>query len=292
LTTGSLRRRDFLLSTLPAITVALSGGAARASETILSLDGLDVTVWRPEGSMLPATLPILIFSHGFHGCATQSRFLMAAFAVSGYLVFALDHRDATCNGGNGRWIDRPEERFGKSADWDETTFRDRADDVRRLIAALKDDTEWQNRIDWQRFALVGHSLGGYTALGLAGAWPGWKLDGIKAVLALSPYVEPFVVRQTLGGLAAPVMYQGGTLDFDVTPWLSKAMGAYDLSPRPKFYVEMARAGHFAWTDLGIVDRNAIIAYSLAFLDRYLLRTAPSPLLTHATPDVTMMRYAT
>jgi predicted dienelactone hydrolase len=26
-----------------------------------------------------------------------------------------------------------------------------------------------NRIDWQRFGLIGHSLGGYTVLGLGGA---------------------------------------------------------------------------------------------------------------------------
>jgi pimeloyl-ACP methyl ester carboxylesterase len=80
------------------------------------------------------------------------------------------------------------------------------------------------------------------------AWPGWKLDGVKAVLALSANVQPFLVRGTLAGLGAPVMYQGGTLDFGITPALHKAMGAYDLSPMPKYYVELKGAGHFAWTD--------------------------------------------
>ena len=95
--------------------------AANAGEERVSIAELDVTVWRPE-SIPPAALPVLIFSHGFHGCATQSRFLMTAF-------------------------------------------------------------------DWKRCGLVGHSLGGYTLLGLGGAWPSWRFDGIKAVLALSPYVQ-------------------------------------------------------------------------------------------------------
>ena len=32
--------------------------------------------------------------------------------------------------------------------------------------------------------LAGHSLGGYTVLALAGAWPSWKLANVRAVLAL------------------------------------------------------------------------------------------------------------
>jgi hypothetical protein len=177
------------------------------------------------------------------------------------------------------------------ATWSEASFRDRADDIWRLIGALKNDAEWQRQIDWARCGLVGHSLGGYTMLGLGGAWPSWRLDGIKAILALSPYVQPFPVHRALAGLAAPVMYQGGTLDFGITPWLGKAMGAYDLSPTPKYYVEIGRAGHLAWTDLGDVGHYSIVTYSPAFLDRYLRGGATSSLLTKATPDVATLRYA-
>jgi predicted dienelactone hydrolase len=173
---------------------------------------------------------------------------MTALASAGYLVVAPNHRDATCDGGGARWIDRPEQRFVKPETWDETSFRDRADDIVHLVAALKAMPEWRNRIDWHCFGLVGHSLGGYTVLGLDGAWPSWKLGGVKAVLALSPYVQPFLVRGTPAGLGAPVMYQGGTLDVGITPALHKAMGAYDLLPMPKYYVELKGAGHFAWTD--------------------------------------------
>lgn len=210
---------------------------------------------------------------------------MTALASAGYLVVAPNHRDATCNGGDARWIDRPEQSFGKPETWDETSFRDRADDIVHLVAALKAGPEWRNRVDWQRFGLIGHSLGGYTVLGLDGAWPSWKLDGVKAVLALSPYVQPFLVRRTLAGLAAPVMYQGGTLDFGITPALHKAMGAYDLSPTPKYYVELKGAGHFAWTDSRGTFHDPIVAYSPAFLDLCVRGSPASPLLTRATSAV-------
>jgi predicted dienelactone hydrolase len=286
--TRSFPRRRLLLA-MTALTAAVSAGTAHAAAEQLSNSGLDVTVWRPDGD---APAPIVVFSHGFHGCATQSRFLMIAFAAAGYLVVAPNHRDATCNGGGARWISPPEQRFGQPGSWDEASFHDRADNIRRLVAALKADPAWRDRIDWQRLGLAGHSLGGYTVLGLAGAWPGWKLDGVKAVLALSPYVEPFLLHHSLAGLAAPVMYQGGTLDFGITPFVRKSMGAYDQSPAPKYYVEFKGAGHLAWTDVRDAHHAAIVAYSVAFLDRYIRGSANRGALTKATDAVTALRHAT
>ncbi len=289
--TRSFRRR-FLLFAAIAISLAAPACPSRAAEEKLSIAGLDVTVWRPTGGAPPAAAPTVVFSHGFHGCATQSRFLTTALAAAGYLVVAPNHRDATCNGGGARWISPPERHFGEPNTWDETSFRDRADDIHRLIAVLRADPTWRDRIDWQRLGLVGHSLGGYTVLGLAGAWADWRLDGVKAVLALSPYTQPFLLRHSLAGLAAPVMYQGGTLDFSITPFLARPMGAYDQSPTPKYYVELKWAGHLAWTDLRNVDHAAIVAYSVAFLDRYLRGDTTSRLLTEPTAAVAALRYAT
>ncbi len=45
---------------------------------------------------------------------------------------------------------------------------------------------------------AGHSLGGYTVVGLGGGWPRWKDGRIRAVLALSPYVQPFMAQHSLG----------------------------------------------------------------------------------------------
>src|SRR5262249_44335749 len=225
------------------------------------------------------------------GCATQSLFLMEALAANGYLVFAPNHRDATCSGGSARWSDKPSMPFAQPALWSDTSFRDRGEEIRRLIEALRRDARWKTSADWSRPALAGHSLGGYTMLGLAGGWPSWKLPGVRAVLALSPYSQPFLLHRTLAGLEAPVMYQGGTLDFGVTPALEKSMGAFEQSPEPKYCVEFERVGHFAWTNIGQASvRDAIVVYSLAFLNHY-VKGEPTDGLTRWRPEVAGMRYA-
>jgi predicted dienelactone hydrolase len=262
---------------------------APAGESSLSIAGVAVTEW--EGHAPAAgPQPVVIFSHGFHGCATQSRFLMQAFADAGYLVFAPNHRDAVCGGGAGSWFDRPEAPFLNPEKWTDLTYRDRAEDIRKLTQALRGDAAWRGRIDWGRLALAGHSLGGYTVLGLAGAWPSWRLPEVRAVLALSPYSQPFLRAGTLHGLAAPVMYQGGTLDFGTTPALDKAGGAFAASPAPNYFVELSGATHFAWTNLGRRDRDAIIAYSLAFLN-HALNGAAAGILHPTGPGVADLRFA-
>jgi predicted dienelactone hydrolase len=264
---------------------------AQAAEQSVKLAGMDVTVWSREVDK-GVKQPVIIFSHGFHGCATQSRFLMEAFASAGYIIFAPNHRDATCHGGKAKWTDRPQMPFRKPQKWNETSFRDRAEDIRRLIEAIRTDDRFRERLDWSRLGLAGHSLGGYTVLALGGAWPGWRLSNVKAVLALSPYTQPFLLHDTLAGLSAPVMYQGGTWDYGITPALNKSMGAYDRSPEPKYYVEFDRMGHFAWADVGRRKaRKAIIAYSLTFMNYYVKGEPPSPALTQVLPGVALFRYA-
>src|SRR5581483_11242075 len=42
----------------------------------ISIAGVDVSIWRPKGAAAPA--PLVVFSHWFHGCSTQTTFLMKA----------------------------------------------------------------------------------------------------------------------------------------------------------------------------------------------------------------------
>lgn len=264
--------------------------AAQAREEVLDLAGLQVTMWSQEQAA-DARQPVLVFSHGFHGCDTQSRFLMEAFAAAGYLVFAPNHRDATCHGGKSNWLQAPALPFWRPDLWSDSTYRSRADDLRRVIDALHDDVRFGGRADWSRLGLVGHSLGGYTVLGLGGAWPGWKIPGVKAVLALAPYSHPFVLQRTLPGLSAPVMYQCGVDDALITAAVSQPLGSYEQSPAPKYYVELAHAGHLVWTNTDPTDRQAILAYSLAFMNHYVKGEPAQPLLTRAAPGAAQLRYA-
>jgi predicted dienelactone hydrolase len=285
-----MRTTKAFITAIACIVASLAALAkpAQVEGQPVKLAGLNAVVWiSPEAP--PGKLPVIVFSHGFHGCATQSKFLMRAFAQAGYLVVAPNHRDATCEGGAASWLEKSALPFQDAAQWDDTSYRDRRDDIAHLIDALPADERFRDRVDMTRLGLAGHSLGGYTVLGMAGAWPSWKLKGVMAVLALSPYTQPYGLHDTLGGLAAPVMYQGGTLDFGITPELHKSMGSYDRSPAPKYYVEFQGAGHFAWTDLRSTFHESVDAYSVAFMDHY-VKGAPAPaVLSQSLPDVAILR---
>ena len=164
---------------------------------------------------------------------------------------------------------RPEEPFKDPKLWSDQTYRDRYNDIEAVLnEILRAKTFAGVPIDANRIGIAGHSLGGYTALGLAGGWPSWKDSRIKAVLALSPHCSPFLDHGNLR-LGIPVMYQGGTRDLGETPLVRRANGAFDLSSSPKYYVELDGAGHFAWTDLNHSYQQTIDTYSIAFFDRYL-----------------------
>ena len=248
----------------------------------IKVAGRDVAIWKPAGVAPKAGNPLIVFSHGFGGCNTQSIFLMEALARAGYLVLAPNHADARCGSARGQrrgaGFGRPEEPFQNPEKWTDATYKDRADDIRAVVDETLRGENFQGvSVDASRVGLAGHSLGGYTALGLGGAWPSWKDHRVKAVLALSPYSNPYVRKGNLGGMKVPVMYQGGTRDLGITPTVQRQNGAYDRTSSPKIYVEFDGAGHSAWTNMVKQYQTPIDDYSVAFFDRYLKGAQPDPL---------------
>jgi predicted dienelactone hydrolase len=244
---------------------------ASCSALHVNVAGRDVAVWKPAGPAPAAGFPVVIFSHGFTGCNTQSVFLMEALAKAGYLMVAPNQADAHCGSAlrNGAgW--RPEEPFQRTGAWSEATYRDRRADVEAVLDGVLSAKSFQGvPVDAGRVGIAGHSLGGYTALAMAGAWASWKDPRIKAVLALSPFNSPFVANGELGHMNVPVLYEGGTLDLGISPTVRRPDGAYDRSSAPKYYVEFRGAGHLAWTDLNPRFHGIINRYSVAFFNRYL-----------------------
>jgi predicted dienelactone hydrolase len=237
---------------------------------------MQAAAWLPQESSA-AGAPVILFSHGFHGCAVQSSFLMEAFSEAGYAVFAVDHADAAC-GNPLKWFGTADVPFRYPERWEDSTYAARAMDMERLLDAASRDPRFAS-LDWKHVGLAGHSLGGYTVLGLAGGWPSWTDHRVKAVLALSPYSAPFMEHHTLALISIPVMYQGGTRDYDITPFVKRAGGSFDQTPRPKFYIELDGAGHLAWTNATSRYHDAVDAYSIAFFDAYLKgKPFPPPLL--------------
>ena len=125
-----------------------AGGAAPER---LAIAGLQVSFWAPDGA---GPWPILIFSHGFHGCGTQSSFLMAALANSGYAVFAPNHHDASC--GKLVMARSPELPFRNPENWTDELTSTAPKTSEKLIDALKQDPRYGSApFDWQHLGLIG-----------------------------------------------------------------------------------------------------------------------------------------
>ena len=235
-------------------------------------------------------LPLIVFSHGDLGCGIQSIFLTEELARHGYVVAAPDHADAaichTAPGSPSSPVPQPD--ILNPQDWNESSRKDRREDLEAVINDLLAHEEFRNVIDPTKIGAAGHSLGGYTVVGLAGGWPSWLDTRVRAVLALSPYVMPFQVKKKLRNVRVPLMYQGGTLDVGITPFLAGTKGAYAEANAPVYFLELKDAGHFAWVNCGnehmresclsnIPSARLIAEYSVAFFDRY-LRGLPGSIL--------------
>jgi pimeloyl-ACP methyl ester carboxylesterase len=282
-----MRHPAILVAALVLGSPPLLPAQAPRAPAILSIAGREVAVWEPR-TTAPGAAPILFFSHGFGGCATSSRFLKNALAAHGYWVFAPTHRDARCGARPGA---PPATPFRAPDEWTDATYADRGEDIRAVQQALQVSPEYARRLDFTRVGYVGHSLGGYTVVGLAGGWHKWTTPrGVRAVLALSPYIEPYVAHATLAGITVPIMFQGGTADAGVTPHVTRRGGAYEAAPRPKYLVVFTGASHAAWGDRRNESHDQIVAYSLAFLDRYVRDLPAKPLLTAPVPGVSSLRF--
>jgi dienelactone hydrolase len=243
-------------------------GSRFSAGMVVTIAGVRVLVWKPVRNAEHAPAPTVIFSHGFLGSENQSESIMQALANAGYLVIAPRHKDSILNGHGG--FSKPDPPFEAPSRWDDSTFKDRHDDIVRLIAGLHADPAWNSQIDWSKLALAGHSLGGYTVLSLGGARPQWKIPGVKAILALSPYCEPLLRNGGLADLGIPIMYQGGTTDFGITPSLKRPGGAFNKTGSPVYFVEFEQVGHFGWTNLNKKEAQLklINFYTVSFFDKY------------------------
>src|SRR5262245_14365287 len=253
----------------------------------------------PDAPVAPGSHPLILFSHGFLGAADQTIFLMEAFARDGYIVAAVNHADAG-NRDRKTPVARPD--FADVKSWDETKFRDRRDDLVALLDHLlelddRDDSFLHGHIDRQAVGAAGHSLGGYTVLGLVGGWPSWREPRVRAALLLSPYALPYLRGTNLRSVETPVMLQGGTLDWGITPFLPDV---YKPLPGPKYYLVLKNETHFGWTNLislGKTTKDCVqqgngklmTDYSLAFFNHH-LRGEAAPLLRTKAPGLESYQF--
>jgi predicted dienelactone hydrolase len=249
-------------------------------------------------------VPLIVFSHGDLGCGIQSMTLTEEIARHGYVVAAPDHADAAiCHteppaAGAPTAASVQQPKIMEPQNWDASSRTDRRQDVEAVIDELLKNPEFSPTIDATKIGLAGHSLGGYTVVGMAGGWPSWTDTRVRAVLALSPYVMPFQIKNTLGNVHVPLMYQGGDIDVGITPFLAGPKGAYAAANAPVYFVVLRKASHLAWANCGreqtteaclanVPDARLIADYSVAFFDHH-LKGLPEPIL--GQPNAALAAY--
>lgn len=233
----------------------------------------------PDSEVAAGAHPLIVFSHGFLGAADQSIFLMEEFARHGYIVAGLNHADSLTTR---RTKPMEPPKFADAKNWTDQKFRDRQEDLAALLDHLlelngRKESFLFERIDQQAIGACGHSLGGYTVLGMVGAWESWRDERIQAALLLSPYSTPFLTQGDVHKVTVPVMIQGGTLDWGITPFLPPIYGKL---PGPKYFLVLKNETHFGWTNLISLGKTTVEAvqegnaqlmtdYSVAFFERHL-----------------------
>ncbi len=209
---------------------------------------------------------LVVLSHGYGGNWTNQQWLAADLAARGYLVAALNHPGSTS-----REMAPP----GAAMLWK------RPGDVSHVIDWLAGDARWSGLVEAERVAVIGHSLGGWTAVALAGgrfeparleaacmlhprmaacgtdlggtngeaAAAAWSLkdERIAAVVTFDLGLSQGFDPASFGGLTMPVLVVGaGPGDPRMPVELESRHLAGLLPGGASHYVEIGDAGHFSF----------------------------------------------
>ncbi|MFD2250358.1 putative dienelactone hydrolase [Pseudochelatococcus lubricantis] len=285
------------LSTLGALL--LLAAAAQAGEIgfrriVIDADGprpLNVSLWYPTRDTTPSgpvgenrvfvgvpavtdaapdhrSHPLVVLSHGYGGSWRNLNWLAGELVAEGYAVAAPDHPGTTT-------FDRDPTRAA--------TLWERPRDLSRTIDAVLRDPALAGRIDPDRIAAIGHSLGGWTVAALAGArfdpmlfardcedHPSPRTCGLSDELGLTdpaigrdmrdPRIKVFVTLDlglargftpdSLAGVRLPALVFGAGVDIgDLPAALESGWLAEHLPPETARLVMIPDAMHFSFMQL-------------------------------------------
>ena len=218
--------------------------------------------------------PLIVFSHGWSGCGTQSVYLTEQLARLGYIVAAPDHNDHGCSvdgtslGLLQVFFEFPFTKFGNAASWNDSTAFYRNADIEGVLNYMLNTWSGKASVNPDQIVMSGHSFGGYTAFAKVGGWASWQNSKFKAGIFYSPYIQAFQAQQptTMSVPTIPQLFMtGGPQDKAIMPWIFGPQpcdgvnsancgqpGAFEQVQAIKYYGQLAGSGneasHFAFTN--------------------------------------------
>ncbi|NNL41976.1 MAG: hypothetical protein HKO79_05735 [Desulfobacterales bacterium] len=238
--------------------------------------------------------PLLVFSHGYGGSGLGSVFFTEQLAARGWVVVAPDHHDrhsvVRIRTGQKKDFNRRgfllhAGKIASSSPDDRINYLYRLDEMKLAIDRMLNHPLFGKLIDRNRIALGGHSLGGFTALGLCGTIERRFDPRVKAVLLFSTGSGGYLYRETeLARVKIPSMLFMGERERNQlrgSKTMSEVSGKIhrNLSP-PKYFLEIKGASHFSFNNRFAENRRArmligtkkqfevIRRYSIAFLEKH------------------------
>ncbi len=129
-----------------------------ADQSVKTVPSLGNAVWEPistapDAAPLPGRKPLVIISHGMFGNARNQAWLAEGLVAQGFIVVAIDHPGTST--------------FNRDPDQRRQLW-ERPRDISRALDAVLKHPRIGSLIDQDRIYMAGHSLGGFTAVALAG----------------------------------------------------------------------------------------------------------------------------
>ncbi|MBD2531770.1 alpha/beta hydrolase [Nostoc flagelliforme FACHB-838] len=259
---------------------------------------VDVYLPKPKSGTTSEPYPVIVISHGLAEDRNSFVYIAKHLASYGFVVAALDHPVANS---------KQFQQFlaGFDGPPKATELIDRSLDVKYLLDQLqhlsKTDPRFQNKLNLQQVGLIGHSLGGYTSLALAGGTfdfenihkdcnPNRSLnlstflqcrandlkpdnypikdDRIKAIMVMNPLNSTLLGEKGISKILVPVIMVAGSHDI-FTPAVPEQIRPFTkLSSKDKYLAIIENATHFSVeSDLSLSPRAIPVPQELLGPDR-------------------------
>lgn len=192
-----------------------------------------------DAKMMGGKFPLIIISHGSGGSHLLYRTISLYLAKHGYVVAMLEH----C--GNNRNNNALENTI--------ENLQNHPSHVSLTIDKILSDTRFSEKILYEKIAVIGHSMGGYTALALAGGIPytreGQKVEvvsdaRIKAIVLMAPGAGWF--KNNLAKVKIPILLYSAEHDA-VTPLWNADIILNGITDKSQItFRKIINAGHFSF----------------------------------------------